>query len=140
MTPHAEPPPPPFPNATTCQRILIVDDNDDARMLLAEILQSLGHDVSTAPDGDAALVMVRERIPDIAILDIGLPTMDGYELAAKLRDELVAPPVLIALTGYGQPQDRARGETAGFDRFLVKPIDVRNLLSTIDAVAVAHRA
>jgi CheY-like chemotaxis protein len=127
----------PIPTAIARQRIMIVDDNDDARMLLAEILGSLGHDVTTAGDGEAALEIVRTNPPDVAILDIGLPTMDGYELAAKLRETVAEPPFLIALTGYGQPADRARGQTAGFDRFLVKPIDIRNLVATIDSFAKA---
>jgi PAS domain S-box-containing protein len=136
---HAIPVDPPalaFPVATTGRRILIVDDNDDARMLLAEVLGSLGHEVATAADGEQALTVVRTFTPDVAILDIGLPVMDGYELAVRLRQVLVVSPFLIALSGYGQPDDRAKAETAGFDRYLVKPIDVRRLLETLDEVAV----
>ncbi len=138
MMPRAEPTPAPFRAAHTRQPNLIVDDNHHARKLLAEILESLGHDIVTAGTGEAALALVGERVPDVAILDIGLPTMDGYELATRLRETLAHPPLLIALTGYGQPQDRAHGESAGFDRFLIKPIDVRTLIATIDELASTH--
>jgi DNA-binding response OmpR family regulator len=103
-------------------------------MLLAELLESAGHEIATAGDGDAALAVARDRPPEVAILDIGLPTMDGYELATKLREVLAVPPVLIALTGYGQAGDRSRGEAAGFDYFLVKPVDVRSLLAMIGSL------
>ncbi|HEX8113157.1 MAG TPA: ATP-binding protein [Kofleriaceae bacterium] len=118
-------------------RILVVDDNEDARGLLADILRQLGHDVRAAGDGPQALAMVREFTPDVAVLDIGLPDMDGYELAAQLRRALPATPVrLIALSGYGQASDRARSKAAGFDGHLVKPVEVRRLL---DAIATAGR-
>jgi PAS domain S-box-containing protein len=120
------------------RRILIVDDNDDARMLLAEVLDSLGHEVVTAGDGEQALAAVRAFTPEVAILDIGLPAMDGYELAVRLRQVLVAPPFLIALSGYGQPDDRAKADQAGFDRYLVKPIDIRRLLETLEQITPRH--
>ena len=115
-------------------RILIVDDNEDARLMLAEFLGSMGHDVRTAGDGPAALELVKTFSPEVAVLDIGLPTMDGYELAAKLR-ELPEAMRLIALSGYGRESDRERSTAAGFDRHLVKPIDVRSLLDAIGEVA-----
>jgi PAS domain S-box-containing protein len=111
-------------------RILVVDDNDDARMLLADVLGELGHDVRVAGDGGAALEVIRDFRPEIGLLDIGLPGMDGYELATKLRPAL--PGVrLIALSGYGQPADHARSQAAGFDRHLVKPVEVRRLLDAM---------
>jgi len=94
------------------RRILVVDDNEDACLLLAEVLQALGHDVRTAGDGPAALELVTAWKPQVAILDIGLPVMDGFELASRLRAELAPPPRLIALTGYGQPNDRERTRPA----------------------------
>jgi PAS domain S-box-containing protein len=119
-----------FPSASGTLRILVVDDNDDARMLLADILGELGHDVRVAGDGGAALEMIQGFAPEIGILDIGLPGMDGYELAAKLRPAL--PGIrLIALSGYGQPTDHARSEAAGFDRHLVKPVELRRLLAAM---------
>jgi PAS domain S-box-containing protein len=118
-------------------RILVVDDNEDARGLLADILSQLGHDVRAVGDGPQALAMVREFLPDVAVLDIGLPGMDGYELAAQLRRALPVTGLrLIALSGYGQASDRARSEAAGFDGHLVKPVEVRRLL---DAISTADR-
>ncbi|MGH2907026.1 MAG: response regulator, partial [Solirubrobacterales bacterium] len=115
-------------------RILVVDDNDDARLLLADVLAELGHEVTTAASGPAALAAIPASAPEIAILDIGLPEMDGYQLAVELRRAL--PDIrLIALSGYGQPNDRARSQSAGFDRHLVKPVEMRRLLQTIAEVA-----
>ncbi len=112
------------------RRVLIVDDNRDAAMLVAELLRDVGHEVSVAHDGPEALSLARERAPDVAILDLGLPVMDGFELADRLRD-LPAPPRLIALTGYGQKGDRARTRAAGFDAHLVKPISSDVLLKAL---------
>lgn len=112
------------------RRILVVDDNDDARMLLADILGELGHDVRVAGDGGGALALIQGFTPEVGILDIGLPGMDGYELAAKLRSAL--PSVrLIALSGYAQPADRLRSQAVGFDRHLVKPVEIRRLLDAM---------
>jgi two-component system CheB/CheR fusion protein len=113
----------------TQRRVLLVDDNDDARMLLAEILRSYGHDVKTASDGPSALELLDTFKPQIAVLDIGLPNMDGFELATRIRGRHGGEHIrLIALTGYGQPGDEARGKRAGFDVHLVKPVDVNRLL------------
>ncbi|MDB4955037.1 MAG: two-component hybrid sensor and regulator [Myxococcales bacterium] len=122
-----------FPPAEKASyRILIVDDNDDARLLLADILTSLGHHVKTADDGPSALVTLAEFKPQFAILDIGLPGMDGYELAAELRKSPEGDRIrLIALSGYGQPADRARSQRLGFDDHLVKPADVNRLLERL---------
>ena len=114
------------------RRILLVDDNEDARMLLADILGAVGHQVRAVGDGPTALAQVVELAPEVAILDIGLPVMDGYELAQKIRAALGdAAPRLIALTGYGQQSDRTRSADAGFDLHLVKPVDVQSLLKTL---------
>jgi PAS domain S-box-containing protein len=119
-----------FRSASGPWRILVVDDNDDARMLLADVLGELGHEVRTAGDGAVALEVIQDFTPEIGILDIGLPGMDGYELAARLRPAL--PGVrLISLTGYGQPADHARSQAAGFDRHLVKPVEMRRLLEAM---------
>ncbi|MEO6776613.1 MAG: ATP-binding protein [Kofleriaceae bacterium] len=119
-----------FPLHGEARRVLIVDDNEDARLLLSEILQAAGHEVQTAHDGIQALEVIESFAPEVAVLDLGLPVMDGYELAQHLRAR-EHPPRLIALSGYGQAADRQRTSEAGFDRHLVKPVDVRRLLATI---------
>jgi CheY-like chemotaxis protein len=116
-------------------RILLVDDNEDAAAMLAELLGSAGYEVRVAFDGPSALAIARERAPDLAILDIGLPVMDGYDLAGELRALLAdRPPRLIALTGYGEEQDRHRATKAGFDRYLVKPVAFEVLRQTIEGL------
>src|SRR5690606_22986750 len=111
------------------QRILIVDDNADAAMMLKDVLESLGHTVSVAPDGPKAIDIAYVFRPDVALLDIGLPVMDGYDLARRLRElpgqsrELK----LIAVTGYGLDADRERSSSAGFAAHLVKPVDLAAL-------------
>ncbi|HEY2748682.1 MAG TPA: ATP-binding protein [Polyangia bacterium] len=118
----------PAPNKKPSRRVLIVDDNEDALELLAELLRAQGHEVRTATDGASALTILRQAKPEVAILDIGLPVMDGYELAQQIRAELAdGAPRLIALTGYGQQTDRARSEEAGFAAHLVRPVDVELL-------------
>ena len=105
--------------------VLVVDDNQDAATLLAEALRLLGHEVHVAHDGLDAIDVAAERTFDVAFLDIGLPVMDGYELAARLRALPSSSATrLIAVTGYGQQSDRERSAAAGFDEHLVKPIDL----------------
>jgi CheY-like chemotaxis protein len=117
------------------QRILLVDDSDDTCTLLARLLRSRGHEVRTAPDGATALALIDQFIPDVAILDIGLPVMDGCELATRLRARLPGSALcLIALSGYSQPEHMRRSRAAGFDHHLVKPVDVKRLISTIAAL------
>jgi signal transduction histidine kinase len=115
------------------RRILVVDDNDDAATILGDLLETAGHDVKTAHDGPQALALLDAFVPDVAILDIGLPVMDGYELAGALRKRLGDGVRIVAVTGYGQPQDRARTEEAGFDAHFVKPVGVGTLLAEIEA-------
>ena len=130
LTEVEEPVAVPLPSSNK-RRILVVDDNEDARSLLADMLSALGHEVETACDGPTALATFDSFRPDVAILDIGLPGMDGYEVAERIRNAHGARVRLLALSGYGQPADRARGHGAGFDVHLVKPIDVRTLLGHI---------
>jgi PAS domain S-box-containing protein len=113
-------------SAVERKRVLIVDDNVDAADLLAETLDVLGHETRVAYDGPSALGLAESFAPDVALLDIGLPVMDGFELAGKLRHLLAArqPLRLIALTGYGQASDRLRSERAGFDDHLIKPVEM----------------
>jgi CheY-like chemotaxis protein len=117
-----------------CQ-ILIVDDNEDAAELLAALLRKHGHNVVIANDPVKALEAVRANIPDVAFLDIGLPVMDGYELAAHLRTELGQRcPKLIAVTGYGQQKDRERSRLARFALHLVKPVQQTSVLDALKQV------
>jgi CheY-like chemotaxis protein/anti-sigma regulatory factor (Ser/Thr protein kinase) len=115
------------------RRILVVDDNEDAALMLASGLSTYGHDVRTAPDGPTALDLAEGWHPDVAVLDLGLPVMDGYELARRLAERGDAAGTrLIAVTGYGQEQDRRRSAAAGFDAHLVKPIDIEALQILIE--------
>jgi len=112
-------------------RILIVDDNVDMVRGLVRLLELLGHDVQTAYDGPTAIEAARVHRPAFVLLDLGLPGMDGYQVATRLRQEQGSQDaVIIAVTGYGQEDDRCRSREAGFDHHLVKPID-RNVLVTL---------
>ncbi|HLV68825.1 MAG TPA: ATP-binding protein, partial [Polyangiaceae bacterium] len=114
------------------RRVLLVDDNQDAAEMLASLLRAEGHDVLVAHDGPSALAEARAFRPAVALLDIGLPVMDGYELAEKLLALLPRPLRLVALTGYGQDHDRRRSVEAGFAEHLVKPVDAADLLAAIE--------
>jgi CheY-like chemotaxis protein len=125
-----EDPPPVQPTTKTgrAQRILVVDDNEDTAEMLKNVLERLGHVVEVAHDAPAALERTKSFVPNIAILDIGLPVMDGYELAQRLKDLHTSPEIhLIALTGYGQEADRERSRTVGFRQHLIKPLDIAEL-------------
>jgi CheY-like chemotaxis protein len=114
------------------ERLLVVDDNQDAAETVALVLRDMGYEVRMAHDGLAALAMLDDFVPDLAMLDIGLPSMDGYELAARLQaDERMKPIPLIALTGYGAESDLVRATEAGFRERLVKPVETQRLLQTI---------
>ena len=121
--------------AEVSRRILIVDDNVDAATLLSEAIRAMGHQVRVAYDGANALKLAATFDPQIALLDIGLPVMNGYELAAHLRAQQSPPPQLIAITGYGQASDRKHAEEAGFAVHMVKPVDISQLASTIEQLA-----
>jgi signal transduction histidine kinase/ActR/RegA family two-component response regulator len=108
-------------------RILIVEDNADARAMLHELLAMSGHDVHEAADGRSAIALAARLQPDIAIVDIGLPDIDGYEVARHLDEQSGGHIGLIALTGYGQPRDQRRALAAGFDLHLVKPVAIDRL-------------
>ena len=115
------------------RRILLVDDNEDALEMLELLLSGAGHEVCIATCGADALRKAAVFEPEIAILDIGLPAMDGYELASRLRAQMGSDaPRLVALSGYGQESDRARSRAAGFQLHLVKPLDASTLLDLID--------
>ncbi len=124
--------------ARASQRVLVVDDNRDGAAMIAGLLAAAGHKVRVAHDASQALLLVDTFAPQVAILDIGLPVMDGYALGGELRVRLgQGAPVLIALSGYGQEQDRRRSEQAGFALHLVKPIDAETLVERIDVLVDA---
>jgi two-component system CheB/CheR fusion protein len=108
-------------------RVLVVDDNADAALALQHLLKLLGHDVMVARDGPTALTVASAQRPDLVLLDIGLPGMDGYAVAARLREAGHDKAALVALTGYAQDEDLRRSSRAGFDRHMVKPVDVAAL-------------
>jgi signal transduction histidine kinase len=122
-------------------RVFIVDDNEDAALLLSEALTDKGHLTRTAFDPVSALQMVRDFLPEVILLDIGLPVMDGYELANRIRQipELRAAR-LFALTGYGQDSDRAQSLELGFERHLAKPIEIETLDSLIRKAGTSETA
>ncbi len=107
----------------TGSRILVVDDSVDSAETLGELLKIWGYDVRLAHDGEAALAAAREYRPEVILLDIGLPGMDGFAVAKQLRKDGIGGRLLVALTGYGEQQDRDRAQEVGFDHHLVKPID-----------------
>jgi len=108
-------------------RILLIEDNADARDALRALLELDGYAVETAAEGQAGLECARVADPDVALIDIGLPGFDGYEVARRMRPAGRRRPVLVALTGYSQPEDRRRAREAGFDAHLVKPVDPADL-------------
>jgi signal transduction histidine kinase/ActR/RegA family two-component response regulator len=113
------------------RRILVVEDNADLRESLGTLLRRLGHDVALAPDGESALELVRASPPDVALIDIGLPGIDGYEVARCIAGSAGVRPVLVALTGYAQPADRARAAATGFDAHLAKPVEPGALVAVL---------
>jgi CheY-like chemotaxis protein/two-component sensor histidine kinase len=125
----------PAPRPARQARVLIVEDNDDARLTLQRILQADGHLVSAARDARAGLEAAIAGSPNIAVVDIGLPGMDGYEFARALRERLGNGVRLIALTGYATHADRQRSAAAGFDAHLTKPVDLDRLLALITEAA-----
>lgn len=117
------------------RRVLIVDDNQDTLDLLVIGIEMLGHEVFSAPDGASALAVVEAHRPDVAFMDVGLPDMDGYELARRIREgERTARMRLVALTGYSQTSDRERAFRAGFDAHLVKPVNLKKIEETLHAL------
>ena len=115
------------------KQILIVDDNIDSGEMMAALLEAWGHHPLHVADGPAALEAVAQRVPDVVLLDIGLPGMDGYEVAARIRASYDPRQVhIIALSGYGQEEDRRKSRAAGCDDHLVKPVDIAKLESLLD--------
>ncbi len=121
-------------------RVLIVDDNEDSADMIAELITSLGHETRIAHDGPSAMAVVQTFQPDVALLDIGLPVMDGYELGRRLKHDAGLSNVrLVAVTGYGQARDRAASAGAGFHAHLVKPVNLDELTELLSQLTKPSR-
>jgi CheY-like chemotaxis protein len=119
-------------------RVLVVDDNVDTSEMLAELIASDGHAVRTSTDGVTALQVASELHPHVVLLDIGLPRMDGYEVARRIkRMPELAGVMLVALTGYGQASDRERALQAGFEHHVVKPVEWDELRALLQKASAA---
>ena len=120
---------------TKC-RILIADDNQDSADSLAMFLKIKGYEVGTAYDGEQAVEAAEALRPDVALLDIGMPNLDGYDACRRIRQQPWGQGMfLIALTGWGQEEDRRRTEEAGFDQHLVKPVDPAALMKLLASLS-----
>jgi two-component system CheB/CheR fusion protein len=116
-------------------RIVIVEDNDDNREMLAELLRSEGHAVWAADNGVAGTELILSQRPDVALVDVGLPGLDGFTVASRVRQEMAGLVRLVALTGYGLPHDRARATECGFDRHILKPVEPNALFRVLREMA-----
>jgi CheY-like chemotaxis protein len=117
-------------------RVLVVDDNVDTVTTLALLVQESGHDVRTVYDGSSVLETALDYRPNVVLLDIGLPGLNGFEVAKQLRRQpALQNVVLVAMTGYGQESDRQRSQEAGFDHHLVKPGDFGKVLQILATVS-----
>jgi CheY-like chemotaxis protein len=125
---------PDVPQASAC--VLLVEDNEDVREVLRETLLMDGYHVEVAVDGATAVQAALTLNPQLAVIDIGLPDMDGYEVARRLRKALGSNIVLVALTGYNTPEDRQEAYQAGFDAHLVKPADPGALERILSAAGI----
>jgi CheY-like chemotaxis protein len=115
-------------SATACRRVLVIEDNEDAAEALAVYLTHVGHEVVVAHDGHAGLEAALRHRPHVLLCDIGLPGLDGYEIARRLRaDDRLADCVMVAITGYGDAADRERSSRAGFVHHITKPVDPEHL-------------
>ena len=114
-------------------RVLVVDDNYDAAASLAMLLKLMGHEVETAHDGLEAVAKAKTFRANVILLDIGMPRLNGYEAARQIRAQGKKGLKLVALTGWGQQEDRRRSEEAGFDAHLVKPVDLTVLTKLLEA-------
>jgi CheY-like chemotaxis protein len=144
--PTSVPQPEPTPtdsagSAARSLRVLLVDDHPATRRTFGRLLEVLGNQLYTAHDGPSTLEAALAFQPDVVLLDIGLPGMDGYEVAKWMRQELTLQnTVLVAVTGYGQESDRQRSQEAGFDHHLVKPLDIDALQQLLAEVMEPGRA
>jgi CheY-like chemotaxis protein len=115
-------------------RAVVVDDNVDAAESLADLLRLLGHEVAIAHDGPTGLAAARSFRPDLVLLDIGLPGMDGYEVARRLQSDSDSSAVIVAVSGYGRDEDRRLSREAGMKHHFVKPIEFRALRALLESV------
>ena len=113
-------------------RVLVVDDNVDAAESLCTLLGMLGHETAMAFDGPSGLALADQFRPRVAILDLGLPRLDGYEIARQLRTGPDAPRLLVAVNGYGQPDHRRKSQEAGFDHHFTKPVELAMLQTVLN--------
>ena len=121
-------------HASQTRRVLIVDDNEDAARSLAYLLSSAGYRVETAFDGATALAIAQHFVPDICILDINMPGMNGYELARRIRESLIEnPPLLATMTAYNDALHLDRAVSAGFDLHFTKPVTVEDLIDQLES-------
>jgi CheY-like chemotaxis protein len=121
-------------SAPTPARVLLIEDNVDAGEALAELLSQSGHEVEVALDGQAGLEVFDRFNPQVVLCDIGLPGLNGYEVAVRMRERRpTTRPLMVALTGYGSAKDRQRSTAAGFDHHVVKPVIPEVLLQIIDS-------
>jgi two-component system CheB/CheR fusion protein len=117
------------------RRVLVVDDNEDQVQSLALLLKLLGHEVESARDGTSAVAAAKAFVPELALVDIGLPSVNGYDVARQIRKlPGLEKVVLVAQTGWGQEEDRRRSKEAGFDYHLVKPVEIDRVQELLDAI------
>ncbi|HEV7913070.1 MAG TPA: ATP-binding protein [Albitalea sp.] len=141
LSPPAPPPPPPISAPIPRHKVLVADDNVDFANSLSSILDSLGQSVTVVHDGSAALEAASRLRPEFIFLDIGMPGLNGYEVAQRLRRQpSTCDAVIVAITGWGQDKDRERAREAGFDQHLVKPADVEHLVRLLRAGSAATAA
>src|SRR5262249_31982326 len=125
---------------TAMLRILVVEDYEDAASTLAKLLHLNGHEVEIAADGPGALQAIQTRHPDVVLLDIGLPRMDGWEVAQQIRQNHDGKrPFIIAVSGYGLEADRLRSQEVGIDLHLIKPVDPAELEDLLKRYRRIHR-
>jgi CheY-like chemotaxis protein len=124
-----------IPDRCPAAAVLLIEDNADARQSLRTLLEQEGHRVEETADGAIGLARAEATEPDIILIDIGLPSMDGYEVARRIRSRRGAEPILVAITGYGQAEDRRRSLESGFDAHLTKPVSPDHLTDVLARLA-----
>ena len=135
-----QPSAPPGHCAGFSRRVLVIEDNPDAREMFRMMLELAGHEVLEAGDGLEGLEMLKAQRPDVAVIDVGLPGLNGYEIARRFRQEQGSEDVmLVALTGYGTPDARERSRQAGFDHHLIKPVNAEALQEILRAEVFSAR-
>ncbi len=117
-----------------CRRVLVIEDNNDGRESLRILLGLWGYDVATAADGERGVAAALSWKPDVALVDIGLPVLDGYAVARQVRARLGETIFLVALTAYSAPEDKRRAASSGFDAHVAKPADLQHLSNLLSGV------